>query len=581
MKKIFSLSIIYLFLFLTSHTTAQEKVSILTEYEKAWVKSQDTVYFGYDPSWKPYQFINSKGEHDGIMNDILMLITERSGLNLQPFPNLTWQSSITALKEHKIQLIPCLTASESRRKFMSFTSNYMSFPFVIVGAKNEKFIGGMEDLEDCTLAMPLDYNITEVIERNYPSINILYNTTVEETLLSVVTNKADATIASLPVISYYLTQRGFDHLKIAQDFDEFDLSYCMSVNIGNDTLLSILNKSINSISINESNEIINKWVTVTYDHGINMSTVRKLSLISIFLISIILIWNYTLKREINDRKTVEYKLLISNNEVLAQKNLVEKVNKEITDNINYAKRIQYAMLPPPSLVKSCLKNSFILYKPKDIVAGDFYWLETVDNHCLFAVADCTGHGVSGAFISIICHNALNRSVHEFKLSDPGKILDKVRELVIETFDRSDLDVQDGMDIALCSYKAPSKRKEEEKIQLQYSGANNPLWLIQNGKLVEIKANKEPIGSFENSHPYTTHSFELSKGDTLYLFSDGYVDQFGGPKEKKFKYKAFRELLLNLNNNSMNEQKVILNETFEKWQGNLEQVDDVCVMGVKI
>lgn len=280
------------------------------------------------------------------------------------------------------------------------------------------------------------------------------------------------------------------------------------------------------------------------------------------------------------RVTKKQKLIIEQQkiEVEQQKDVVElahaqleEKNKEITDSITYAKRIQSAILPPAKIVKEYLQESFILYKPKDIVAGDFYWLEQVDNKVLFAAADCTGHGVPGAMVSVVCNNALNRSVREHNLTTPGEILTKTREIVIQEFEKSDEDVNDGMDIALCSLDGNI---------LQYAGAHNPLWIIRNGKIIETKANKQPIGKYDKLVPYTTHSFELEKGDTIYIFSDGYVDQFGGIKGKKFKAKSFRELLLSIQGKNMTEQKSIIDQTFETWRGNLEQIDDICIIGVK-
>ena len=251
---------------------------------------------------------------------------------------------------------------------------------------------------------------------------------------------------------------------------------------------------------------------------------------------------------------------------------LEEKNREIMDSINYAKRIQSAILPPAKIVKEYLQDSFILYKPKDIVAGDFYWMEHRDGKVLFAAADCTGHGVPGAMVSVVCNNGLNRSVREHGFTDPGQILDKTREIVIEEFGKSEEEVNDGMDIALCSLQGN---------KLQYAGAHNPLWIIRKGEVLETKANKQPIGNFDKQLPYTTHTFELEKGDAIYIFSDGYVDQFGGEKEKKFKAKAFKKLLLSLQDKSMEEQKIVIDETFETWKGNLEQIDDVCVIGVRI
>ena len=301
-----------------------------------------------------------------------------------------------------------------------------------------------------------------------------------------------------------------------------------------------------------------------------------------------------------------------------QKEIVEIKSKEITDSINYAKRIQDAILPPTSELNKNLKNGFVLYKPKDIVAGDFYWMESlkaVENFedinqrpklVLFAAADCTGHGVPGAMVSVVCNSALNRAVGEFNLSKPSQILDKARELVIETFERSDADVKDGMDIALCALHVieNDSSKQDLKYKLEYAGGNNPLWIIRplrqgvintqsinevshqvsnntNFEFIEIKPNKQPIGKHFRSEPFANHEVELQPEDTIYIFTDGYVDQFGGEKGKKFKSAQLKEVLMSIQTNTMDEQKDILEARFEQWKGDLEQVDDVCIIGVRI
>ncbi|MGP8217298.1 MAG: tetratricopeptide repeat protein [Bacteroidia bacterium] len=265
-----------------------------------------------------------------------------------------------------------------------------------------------------------------------------------------------------------------------------------------------------------------------------------------------------------------------------QKKIVEEKNKDILDSINYAKRLQDAILPPLKMIEQYLPESFVLYKPKDIVAGDFYWMERTESTIFVAAADCTGHGVPGAMVSVVCSNALNRTVKEFKITEPGKILDKVRELVLETFEKSENDVQDGMDISLTSL-TPS----EGGIQIQWAGAFNSLWYIQDGIMKELPADKQPIGKADNPKPFTTHAFTLKpplegrEAGTLYLFTDGYADQFGGPKEKKFKYKQLQQLIMDNCKLTMQEQKQNLEQTLDNWKGNLEQVDDVLIIGIRV
>ncbi|ASS48051.1 MAG: hypothetical protein A3D31_00820 [Candidatus Fluviicola riflensis] len=263
--------------------------------------------------------------------------------------------------------------------------------------------------------------------------------------------------------------------------------------------------------------------------------------------------------------------------LIAQKNhLLELKNQEILDSISYAKRIQSAILPPKKLVNEWLVNSFIIYKPKDIVAGDFYWMEAMDNTIIFAAADCTGHGVPGALISVVCHNALNRSVREFGLIDPGAILDKTRDIIIQEFAKSEDDVNDGMDISLCTLNTKT-------LELKWSGANNPLWVVRSlsDEVVELKANKQPIGKYSKYEAFDTHHVQLNAGDSIYLFTDGFADQFGGPGAKKFKSKNMKDLIFEMKGISMDEQKELLETTFETWKGDLEQVDDVCILGIRV
>jgi len=300
---------------------------------------------------------------------------------------------------------------------------------------------------------------------------------------------------------------------------------------------------------------------------------RNIYLGVVFLLSFTIIFYFrTLVNEyeqINKKKTM----------------LLKASNDEIKASINYAKRIQEAILPSITLIKTHLPQSFILYKPKDIVAGDFYWMhylpqpngwEVDGDVVLFAAADCTGHGVPGAMVSVVCNNALNQSVKEFGITQPSLILEKSRDLVIETFAESIENVQDGMDIAICSLNTKTN-------ELTYSGANNPLWIIRKDsiEIEEYKADKYHIGKCDMMKPFTNHSIQLNKGDTFYIFSDGYVDQFGGEKGKKFKSRPFKELLLSINNEPLDKQKERLETHFEEWKGDLEQIDDVCIIGVKV
>ncbi|MDO8998125.1 MAG: tetratricopeptide repeat protein [Bacteroidota bacterium] len=297
----------------------------------------------------------------------------------------------------------------------------------------------------------------------------------------------------------------------------------------------------------------------------------------VFLFLVIAIRAYNGKQKAN-LITLQQKI-----EVEKQKHLVDEKQKEIIDSITYAKRLQEAILPPFEFINKHFKHNFILYKPKDLVAGDFYWSEKIGDKFYIAAADSTGHGVPGALVSIVCSNALHRTVKEFNISETGKILDKTRELVLETFEKSTSDVKDGMDISLLCIDNKNKK-------IFWSGANNPLWYISHSsnsnkvggnELMVIKADKQPIGKTDNPKPFTTHEIDYIENTTFYLFTDGFADQFGGPSGKKFNKKQFSELLIKNNQLTLHEQKDCINEVFENWKGNLGQVDDVCLIGIKI
>ena len=256
-----------------------------------------------------------------------------------------------------------------------------------------------------------------------------------------------------------------------------------------------------------------------------------------------------------------------------QKNIIEQHQKEIIDSINYAKRIQQAVLKEEEHVSQHLPPHFILFKPKDIVSGDFYWALEKAGYLYVTAADCTGHGVPGAFLTMLGTSFLNEINAKDDVLSPAEILDQLRAKIVNELGRQGT-TKDGMDISLM-------RLDLKTNELMWAGAYNPLWYITEGKLKEIKANKQPIGYTDDPKPFTNHTVSLNSGDMIYLFTDGFADQFGGEKGKKFKYKQLEEKLLAISNKELIEQKEILHQVFTDWKGNLEQVDDVTVIGIKL
>jgi len=256
-----------------------------------------------------------------------------------------------------------------------------------------------------------------------------------------------------------------------------------------------------------------------------------------------------------------------------QKNIIEEQKKDITDSINYAVNIQNSLLPTIENLKEVLPDGFVLFQPKDIVSGDFYWMQHHNNRVYFAACDCTGHGVPGAFMSMIGSSLLDEAVVEKGLTKPNEIFYEVRKGFIKALKQTGKSQKDGMDAALFAW--------DKGENLQISAAYNPVLIIKDKEIREVKPDRQPVGFHEdNQKAFTNNEIKLSKGDCVYIFSDGYPDQFGGPKQKKFMMKNFKKLLLSIQDKTMNEQKHILETTMAEWKGNTEQVDDIMVIGVR-
>lgn len=281
--------------------------------------------------------------------------------------------------------------------------------------------------------------------------------------------------------------------------------------------------------------------------------------------------------EKNDRIVIQNQVLQQKNEeIQQQQKALEKQHKEIMDSINYAQRIQQAVLPQRAQLQEVLNEHFVLFMPRDIVSGDFYWMKQIHNVVAFAAADCTGHGVPGAFMSMLGTSFLNELVTSRSLDNTGMILDKMRNKIKKSLNQTGIsgEQKDGMDLSLMVLNMNT-------LKLQFSGAYNSVIIIRNNELIQLKADRQPIGIFVKEKPFTNQIFQLEKGDVMYAFSDGYPDQFGGEHGSKFKINQFRKLLLEINHNSMDVQKEILYKTFHEWRGDHHQIDDVLVCGVRL
>ena len=270
--------------------------------------------------------------------------------------------------------------------------------------------------------------------------------------------------------------------------------------------------------------------------------------------------NTELKEEVKKRRRFGFEVLLK--------------NIEMTDSIQYAKEIQHAFFPPANKMQESFGEMLLYFKPRDIVSGDFYWYHKDERFAYLAAADCTGHGVPGALISILGYNALDQAVKEQKLEHPADILNYLDQSFSNVFKSTQSSVRDGMDISLVKYDLSNSG-------LEFAGAMNPLFIIREGELIKIKGDRHPIGpSGEESKSFTNHEIMLQGGDCVYLFSDGYPDQFGGEQGKKMKYDLFKKLLIDCQKLNFSDQFSLVEQTFKDWKGTMEQVDDVLILGFR-
>jgi len=275
-------------------------------------------------------------------------------------------------------------------------------------------------------------------------------------------------------------------------------------------------------------------------------------------------------------KNLEYKVKERTLELYKQKEIIEEKNYQLEASISTAYRIQRALFPSREYINQFIQNYFILYKPKDIVSGDFYWFKQIRNYIVVAAVDCTGHGVPGAFMSALGISFLNNIMAKSTIESPAVTLNHLRENIKSSLNQDNINElhREGMDIALCIINL-------ENCTLQYSGAFNPLFVIRNGELLEYKGDRQPIGLHPKESEFTNHSINLKNDDLIYLFSDGYSDQLGGEEEQKYKTKNFKKLLLEIHTMSLNDQHDVLEAANLKWRGLHPQTDDILVIGIKI
>lgn len=423
------------------------------------------------------------------------------------------------------------------------------------------------DIVNCLAAFGKNYLILKKFDKAKYYTEQSLNMAIENNLSSMI-------LADYEVLSDIYSQLG-DYKNAFDAYTKFHATDKMIFNAESDKVFKEMQTKYETDKKQKEIELLNK------DKEINESKIKQQNLIIYgFLVGflIILAFIFLINRQYRQKKRAFIELEVKNKLITQQK-------LEITDSIHYAERIQRAVLPQTNFINTYFPEHFVLFKPKDIVSGDFYWMSNKDNTVIIAAADCTGHGVPGAFMSMLGVSFLNEIVNDKGITQANLILNELRNCIIRALQQTgkEGEQKDGMDISLLAIN-----KTSDNINAQWSGANNPLYLLRNGEITEFKGNKMPVAIHVRMDSFTNNDIPLQAGDLLYIFTDGFADQFGGPQGKKFKYKPLKELLIENNKHSLSKQKDVLDKTFKAWKSHenqdgkdFEQVDDVLVIGLKV
>jgi serine phosphatase RsbU (regulator of sigma subunit) len=487
--------------------------------------------------------------------------------------NIPWFEVLQKAQTGKIDLIPCIAKTKERESYLMFSRPYLSFPMIIIARKNSLFIGGIEDLRSKILAFVSNTYAIDYLKQNNIDFIPYYVNTPFESLEAVSYGKADATIQNLAAATFFIEKYGLTNLKITAPTPIKEYSLHMAVRKDLYQLNEIINKAIDAIDPEQLSNIRNKWLSVRYEYGINMTEVVMWISIIILVFGIGLFifyaWNRKLKNEISERKRAEKKLLSANLE------LSEK-NTTIRQSIHYAEKIQRAMLPGFKALRSRFKDAFVLFKPKDIVSGDFYWYLHIENKTVLACADCTGHGVPGGLLSMLGISYLNELVGNQLLLEPSQLLEEMRKKIKASLRQTGKigEQKDGMDISICVVNHANNI-------LEFAGAYNGIFYIHNHDILEMKPTRNPVGIYRREVPFKTQTIQLTPGDALYCYTDGFFDQFDGAHQKQFKKSRLKKELLRLHSLPMDDQKKQLESILSEFMVGHDQIDDITLIGLKI
>ncbi len=536
-----------------------------TQEELTWIKQHPSVNFTGDPNWLPFEAFTKKGKYIGIVADVLNIIEDKTHIKFNKIPTKTWDESVSLLRSGRVDVLTETTDSSLRKDFL-FTRAFLPNPIVVIMQDYNPYVDTLNQLKKRRIAVIKGYGYVDKIKEKYPNHDFYDVENIQEGLSAVAEGKYDVMLATMALGSYTIREMQLSNLRVVGK-TEFSTQLGFAINREYAPLVGIINK----VRVDEQTkqEILGKWVTQKYVEKTDYTLIWQIAGIALLIIFGTLFWGFWLRREISRR-------------IILEKELAE-VNKQITDSIEFASIIQQAFIPEPKELAEFFEDEFTLWEPRDIVGGDIYFFDKLykDDKAVLMVIDCTGHGVPGAFVTMLV-KALARNL----ISHANKTKESVSPAkLLAVFNRSLkhlLKQHDKNSLSNAGFDAAILYIDKEESEITYAGAHIPLFYMKEGRMSSIKADRHSIGYKTSDPDFEFHDHILHFDDTMqfYLTTDGYIDQNGGKKGFPMGKKYMVKLLELHHEKQMNDQKKILEKALISYQGNEDRNDDVTVIGFR-
>ncbi|MEA3456237.1 MAG: transporter substrate-binding domain-containing protein, partial [Campylobacterota bacterium] len=561
------LSLLLFFLPLQAGIVQKSHEINFSKTEHLWIQQHPTINFTGDPNWLPFEAFTKEGDYIGIIAGLIRIIEKRSSLRFNKIPTKTWEESVEHLKSGKVDILTETTDSPLRSEFL-FTQAILPNPIIVMMQEGNPYVHSLRQLSEKKIAIIKEYGYISKIKEKYPDHNFYEVDNIQEGLSSVAEGKYDAMLSTMALGSYTVRQMQISNVRVVGK-TEFQTQIGFAVSREYAPLVGILNKIINSIDEQQKQKIMDKWVTQEYVEKIDYTLIYQIAAIALLIIIGTLFWSWRLKKEIIRRTILE--------------NRLAQANRQITDSIEFAAIIQQAFIPEEQELSLFFKDYFTIWEPRDIVGGDIYFFDKLDekNQAILMVIDCTGHGVPGAFVTMLvktlARNLIAHVKEENKRISPAELL--------SVFNRSLkhlLKQQDKSSLSNAGFDAAIILIDKDENELIYAGANIPLFYMKDSKIIIIKADRHSLG-YKTSNAdfkFTDHALSFDQTIQFYLTTDGYIDQNGGKKSFPMGKKQFKNILETHTEKTMMEQKRILKEALIAYQGNEDRNDDITIVGFR-